>query len=229
MGTLDGVIRDLVVANRVLANEGVLDAYGHVSVRHPSDPKRYLISCSRSPQWVDAEDILEYSLEGDALSRKGETPYTERHIHGAIYEARPDVLAVVHSHADEVLPFSVSSAPLRAVIHTASGMGARLPVWDIADRFGPTDLLVSNMQHGRDLAKSLADGRVVLMRGHGFSAVGRTLKEVVKNLFHLRFQSATERLETPSEIRKARREVARIMTVQRERQLAAQQPAAKGA
>jgi HCOMODA/2-hydroxy-3-carboxy-muconic semialdehyde decarboxylase len=185
VGTLDGIIRDLVVANRILAHEGVLDAYGHVSVRHPSDPGRYLLSRSRSPQLVGADDILEYSLEGEAPRRKGAAQYTERHIHGAIYEARPDVQAVVHSHADEVLPFSVASAPLRPVIHTASGIGARVPVWDIRDRFGHTDLLVSKMEHGRDLAQRLAGGPVVLMRGHGFAAAARALREVVKTAVYI--------------------------------------------
>jgi HCOMODA/2-hydroxy-3-carboxy-muconic semialdehyde decarboxylase len=189
LSNLDNVIRELVVANRILAHEGVLDAWGHVSARHPSHPGRYLISRSRSPELVQARDILEYSLEGEPIDAKNTTPYTERHIHGGIYEARPDVHAVVHSHADDVLPFGITKAPLRPVIHTASGIGAHVPVWDIRDRFGDTDLLVSNMQQGRDLAQCLAGGYVALMRGHGFAAAGRTLREVVKTAIYLRLNA----------------------------------------
>jgi len=180
MENLDDAIRDLVTANRILAHEGVVDAYGHVSIRHPSDPGRYLLSRSRSPQLVGPGDILEYRLDGEPIGGAGDAPYVERHIHGAIYEARPEIQAVVHSHADDVLPFSVTAAPLRPVIHTASAMGSRVPVWDIHDRFGDTNLLVTNMEQGRDMALRLGAERMVLMRGHGFSAAARTLIELVK-------------------------------------------------
>jgi ribulose-5-phosphate 4-epimerase/fuculose-1-phosphate aldolase len=173
-------IRDLVIANRILAHEGVVDAYGHVSVRHPLYPERYLLSRSRSPELVEHADILEFDLDGNAVGADRRQPYFERFIHGAIYEARPDVHAVVHSHADEVLPFSITSMPLRPVILTASAIGAHIPVWDIRDHFGDTNLLVANMAQGRDLASCLGDDRVVLMRGHGFAAAGRSLPEVVK-------------------------------------------------
>lgn len=179
------LIEDLVHANRILAREGVLDAYGHVSVRHPSRPDRYLLSRSRSPELVGAGDIVEYSLDGDSPENAGKPPYMERFIHGAIYEARPDVHAVVHSHADEVLPFSITDIPLRPVIHVASDMGDRVPVWDIRDGFGDTNLLVTNMQQGRDLARALAENRVVLMRGHGFSVAGRNLFEAVRIAMYL--------------------------------------------
>jgi HCOMODA/2-hydroxy-3-carboxy-muconic semialdehyde decarboxylase len=180
MTELDLAVRDLVIANRILAHEAVVDAYGHVSVRHPHDPKRYLLSCSRSPELVQHTDIQEFNLDGIPLGADKRQPYFERFIHGAIYEARPDVHAVVHSHADEVLPFSITSMPLRPVILTASAIGAHIPVWDIRDRFGDTNLLVANMAQGRDLASCLGEDRVVLMRGHGFAATGRSLLEVVK-------------------------------------------------
>jgi HCOMODA/2-hydroxy-3-carboxy-muconic semialdehyde decarboxylase len=189
MSELDDVVRDLVIANRILAHEGVLDAYGHVSARHPKNPARYLISRSRSPELVKAEDILEFSLEGEAVARKSETPYTERHIHGAIYESRADVHAAVHSHAPDVLPFGITKTPLRAVVHVASAMGSKVPVWDIRKRFGDTDLLVSTFEQGRDLARSLGGGYTVLMRGHGFSAAGRSLREVVKTSIYLRLNA----------------------------------------
>lgn len=173
-------VRDLVIANRILAHEGVLDAYGHVSVRHPLHPDRYLLSCSRSPELVEREDILEFDFAGNTLGGDRRQPYFERFIHGGIYEARPDVHAVVHSHADEVLPFSIAPAPLRPVILTASAIGFHIPVWDIRDHFGDTNLLVSNVEQGRDLASCLGNDRVALMRGHGFAATGRSLPEVVK-------------------------------------------------
>jgi HCOMODA/2-hydroxy-3-carboxy-muconic semialdehyde decarboxylase len=181
MKDLDAAVRDLVIANRVLAHERVLDAYGHVSVRHPRNPDRYLLSCSRSPELVQPSDIMEFHLDGTPVGGDTRNPYLERFIHGGIYESRPDVHAVVHSHAEDVLPFSITATPLRPVLHSSGIIGARVPVWDIADRFGDaTTLLVVNMPQGRDLADRLADGRVVLMRGHGFAAGGRSLSEVVR-------------------------------------------------
>jgi HCOMODA/2-hydroxy-3-carboxy-muconic semialdehyde decarboxylase len=169
---LERAIRDVVIANRILANEGVVDAYGHVSVRHPLDPTRYLLSRSLAPSLVERGDVIEFDLEGKAVNGDARPPYLERFIHGAIYEARPDVQAVVHAHAEAVLPYTISSTPLRPVVHMASFIGARLPVWDIRDSFGDTNLLVVNMAQGRDLARGLGSERVVLMRGHGFTAAG---------------------------------------------------------
>jgi ribulose-5-phosphate 4-epimerase/fuculose-1-phosphate aldolase len=158
----------------------VVDAYGHVSVRHPLDPGRYLLSRSRAPELVERSDVIEFDLEGKAVSGDGRPPYLERFIHGAIYEARPDVQAVVHAHAEAVLPFTISTVPLRPVVHMASFIGARLPVWDIRDNFGDTNLLVVNMTQGRDLAGRLGAERVVLMRGHGFTAAARSLQEAIR-------------------------------------------------
>jgi ribulose-5-phosphate 4-epimerase/fuculose-1-phosphate aldolase len=178
--SLEHAIRNVVVANRILANERVVDAYGHVSVRHPLDPGRYLLSRSRAPELVERSDVIEFDLEGKAVSGDGRPPYLERFIHGAIYEARPDVQAVVHAHAEAVLPFTISTVPLRPVVHMASFIGARLPVWDIRDNFGDTNLLVVNMTQGRDLARRLGAERVVLMRGHGFTAAARSLQEAIR-------------------------------------------------
>ena len=177
---LDNAVREVVIANRILANERVVDAYGHVSVRHPLDPRRYLLSRSRAPELVERGDIIEFDLDGKALSGDARPPYLERFIHGAIYEARPDVQAVVHAHAEAVLPFTVSTTPLVPVVHMASFIGAHLPVWDIRDNFGDTNLLVVNMTQGRDLARTLGGARVVLMRGHGFTAAARSLQEVIR-------------------------------------------------
>jgi HCOMODA/2-hydroxy-3-carboxy-muconic semialdehyde decarboxylase len=181
MADLPSVIRDLVVANRILARENVVDAYGHVSVRHPDDPRRFLLATSIAPEMVEEAHIIEFNLDAAPVRHDGRPLYHERFIHAGIYEARPDVQAVVHAHAEDVLPFSISAARLRPVIHSASFMGARVPVWDIADRFGPdTNMLVTNLEQARDLARCLGPDTVVLMRGHGFSAAARSLIEVVR-------------------------------------------------
>jgi ribulose-5-phosphate 4-epimerase/fuculose-1-phosphate aldolase len=177
--------RRVAVANRILAREGVVDAYGHVSVRHPDAPGQYLLSCSRSPELVRPEDVMAFTLDGAAASPETGRPYLERHIHGAIYETRPDVRAVVHNHAYEVIPFSITGRELRPVMHVAAVIGAAAPVWDIRDRFGDTDLLVRNMDHGRDLAATLGSGKAALMRGHGAVVAGATLEEAVTAAIYL--------------------------------------------
>ncbi|MCZ7565908.1 MAG: class II aldolase/adducin family protein [Burkholderiales bacterium] len=184
---LAATIRELVHANRILAHEGVVDAFGHVSVRHPHDPQRYLLACSRSPAIVTAADIMEFTLEGEAVDARGRRPYAERPIHGAVYEMRPDVNAVVHNHAYEVVPFSVSgAATLRAITHVSAVIGATVPVWDIRDKFGDTNLLVVTMAQGRDLAATLGGGRVALMRGHGCVVAGGTVRAAVNTAIYLR-------------------------------------------
>jgi HCOMODA/2-hydroxy-3-carboxy-muconic semialdehyde decarboxylase len=181
MTDLPALVRDLVVANRILARENVVDAYGHVSVRHPDDPRRFLLATSIAPEMVEAEHIIEFNLDGTPGRNDGRPLYHERFIHAGIYEARPDVQAVVHAHAEDVLPFSISDTALRPVIHSGSFMGTHVPVWDIADRFGPnTNMLVTDMEQARDLARGLGPNNVVLMRGHGFSAAARSLIEVVR-------------------------------------------------
>ncbi|OGA74404.1 MAG: hypothetical protein A3G81_14275 [Betaproteobacteria bacterium RIFCSPLOWO2_12_FULL_65_14] len=180
MTDLERARADLVIANRILAHENVVDAYGHVSVRHPQDPKRFLLARSLSPEMVLPDDIMEFDLEGNALGGDRRQPYLERFIHSAVYEARPEVVAVVHAHAEDVLPFGITSAPLRPVIHSGSFMGEQVPVWDIRDKFGDTNMLVTNAPQGRDLAMRLGGNNVALMRGHGFVAAARSLIEVVR-------------------------------------------------
>ncbi|TAK83420.1 MAG: class II aldolase/adducin family protein [Betaproteobacteria bacterium] len=180
MTDLERARADLVIANRILAHENVVDAYGHVSVRDPRDAKRFLLARSVSPEMVVPPDIMEFDLEGNALGGDARQPYLERFIHAAIYEARPEVLAVVHAHAEEVLPFGITGAPLRPVIHSGSFMGEQVPVWDIRDKFGDTNMLVTNLPQGRDLATRLGGNNVALMRGHGFVAAARSLIEVVR-------------------------------------------------
>ena len=180
MTDLERALADVVIANRILAHEGIVDAYGHVSVRHPRDPRRYLLARSLSPEMVQQADIMEFDLDGTPAGGDSRQPYLERFIHGAVYESRPEVLAVVHAPAEDVRPFGITSTPLRPVIHSGSFMGAEVPVWDIRERFGDTNLLVTSMPQGRDLAGRLAGNNVALMRGHGFVAAARSLIEVVR-------------------------------------------------
>jgi ribulose-5-phosphate 4-epimerase/fuculose-1-phosphate aldolase len=181
MSDISALLRDLVVANRILARENVVDAYGHVSVRHPDDPQRFLLATSVAPEMVEEDHIVAFNLDCTPARHEGRPLYHERFIHGGIYEARPDVQAVVHAHAEDVLPFSISTTALRPVIHSGSFMGAHVPVWDMADRFGPdTNMLVTNMEQARDLARCLGPNNVALMRGHGFSAAAQSLIEVVR-------------------------------------------------
>jgi ribulose-5-phosphate 4-epimerase/fuculose-1-phosphate aldolase len=185
MNDLERAIGDLVIANRILAKEDVVDAYGHVSIRHPQKPDHYLLSRSLSPEFVTRDDIIEFRLDGTPVSDT-RPAYLERFIHGAIYEARPEINAVVHSHAEDILPFSISKTPLCCVAHVASDMGAHVPVWDIAEKFGDeTNLLVINMEQGRDMARALGKNVVVLMRGHGFSAAAEGLLKLVRMAVYL--------------------------------------------
>lgn len=198
---LELVIRDLVIANRILANENICDAYGHISVRHPHDRGRYLLSWSRSPELVEIGDIVEYTLDGRAV--KDDRPgYYERSIHGGIYEARPEVNSVIHAHAEELLPFGVSTTPLRPIIGSASVIGAEVPIWDIAATFGDeTNLLVGTMEQARDLARCLGKNSLVLMRGHGMAVAASSIIEAVRvGVFaplNARVQMAAIRLGEP--------------------------------
>lgn len=186
MGEVERIKNDIVVANRILAKEDVVDAYGHVSVRHPGNPHRFFLARSVAPELVTADDVVEHDLEGQAAGDEKRPLYLERFIHAAIYQARPDVAAVVHAHAEDILPYGIANGtPLRPVIHSGSFIGAHVPVWDIADRFGDTNLLVSNIEQGHDLAKTLAGNNVALMRGHGFAAAARSLIDVVRMSIYL--------------------------------------------
>ncbi len=185
MTKLESAISNLVIANRILANEGVVDAYGHVSIRHPDNPEHYLLSRSRSPALVEPGDIMEFDFDGGSVGGDKRPPYLERFIHGGIYSRRPEINAVVHSHADDVLPFSVSLTTRMLPVHPVGGMEAHIPVWDIRDKFGDTNLLVTNTEKGRDLAGALGAKKVVLMSAHGFAAAGRSLLEAVRIAVYL--------------------------------------------
>ena len=185
MTDLSTNLQDLVTANRILAHEGVVDAFGHVSFRHPENPDRYWLSRSRAPELVDAEDLMEYTLEGDPLDQQGRTMYAERPIHGGVYQARPDVQAVIHNHSMAVIPYGVTNTPLRPIFHLAAVIGEQVPVWDIHDTFGDTNMLVTTMDQGHDLAKTLGEGRVALMRGHGCVVAGASIRTAVMTSIYL--------------------------------------------
>jgi ribulose-5-phosphate 4-epimerase/fuculose-1-phosphate aldolase len=185
MPDLSPLLEDLVVANHILAHENVVDGYGHVSIRHPDRPDRFFISVSRAPELVTREDIVELDLDCRPVAPETRTLYLEVPIHGAIYQARPDVMAVIHNHAHEVIPYSTSKVRLRPITHTAGIIGSDIPVWDIRDRFGDTDMLVRTLDQGRDLAARLGKNRVVLMRGHGCVVATEALKTAVQAAVYL--------------------------------------------
>lgn len=177
--SLDEARYNLALANRMLANEDVLDAFGHVALRHPSDPGRYLISRSRSPEVIEPDDILEFTLDSKPVRPTEIGLYAERVIHGEIFRARPDVMAVCHHHAPAVLPFCVSGKPIFPVFHLGAVAGETIPFWDQHDEFGDTNLLVVKPEEGASLARALGQNSAVLMRRHGATVVGWDLQNLV--------------------------------------------------
>jgi ribulose-5-phosphate 4-epimerase/fuculose-1-phosphate aldolase len=175
------LIADLIAANHILYDHGVLDAFGHVSVRHDKQPDRFLLARNMAPGSVAADDILEFHLDGSPVNADGPRPYLERFIHSEIYAARPDVMAVVHSHSHSIVPLSISAGHrLRAVVHMAGFIGPEAPLFEIRDAGGPaTDLLIRSPQLGRALATSLGAKNIVVMRGHGSTVAAPTLPLVV--------------------------------------------------
>jgi ribulose-5-phosphate 4-epimerase/fuculose-1-phosphate aldolase len=187
------VIEDIVVGSRILADFGVVDAFGHVSARDPTNPNRFLMSRSLAPALVTAGDVMEFDLDGNAVDARGRQVFLERFIHGEIYKARPDVMAVVHTHSPGVIPFTVSRVPLRPMFHNAAFLGAGAPVWEIRKDFGETDMLVRDAARGKSLAGTLGDKSVVLMRGHGDVTVGPAVKVAV---FRAYYTDVNARLQT---------------------------------
>lgn len=194
------LLDDLVAANRILAMHGTLDAYGHVSVRSDRDPKRFLMSRSLAPELVTAADIQEYGTDSEPIG-DARKPYLERFLHGEVYNARPDVMAVVHSHADSVIPFGIARTGLKPVYHMASFLWSGVPVFDIRRVRDDNDLLIRDIPLGQALARSLGPCTCVLMRGHGMTVVGESLKEVVFRAVYTernaKLQAAAHSLEGP--------------------------------
>ncbi|MEC7761844.1 MAG: class II aldolase/adducin family protein [Pseudomonadota bacterium] len=176
---IEATLNRLVLANRILAREQIIDDFGHVSIRHPLHRDRYFLARSRSPEVVSRDDIMEFTLDGEKLSGDPRSPYKERHIHGAIYKDRPDVNAVTHHHARPVLPFTMINRSLRPIFHMAAVIGTDVPVWDSQDEFGDTNMLIDSMEMGHSLSRTLGSGSAALLRGHGAICAGACLKSVI--------------------------------------------------
>jgi len=179
------IFAELVLANHILSQQGVIDAYGHVSVRDPGSPNFFFLTRNIAPGNAAAADILQYDLDGNAIAAGNAASYSERYIHAEIYRARPDVMAIVHTHSQEVIPFSVTGVPLRPVFHMAAFLGAGAPVFDPRDAGSPGDLSVRSPTMGKALAAALGRKSVVLMRGHGAVAVGLNLHIAVARAYYM--------------------------------------------
>jgi HCOMODA/2-hydroxy-3-carboxy-muconic semialdehyde decarboxylase len=173
------VLEDLAAASRILVDQGVFDAAGHVSMRHPASAERFLMSRSLAPAQVRADDIMEFTLDCEAVDARGRNGFIERYLHGEIYRARPDVMAVAHSHSPSVIAFGLSREPMRAMYHNAAFLAQGVPVFDIRERFGATDIVISTTAKGAALAQVLAGNAVALLRAHGMVAVGPSLPVAV--------------------------------------------------
>jgi ribulose-5-phosphate 4-epimerase/fuculose-1-phosphate aldolase len=182
-------ISELVIANRVIAHLKLVDSFGHITIRNPENPQRFFMSRSRAPSLVAREDILEFNLDSSPIDLRGFSPYKERFIHGALYRARPDVVSVCHNHAHELLPLAVTKTAMRPALHSASVIGREVPVWDIRDEFGDTDLLVTSNDMGDSLARAVGKGKAALMRGHGSVIAGKSLRDAVFTTFYLRLNA----------------------------------------
>jgi HCOMODA/2-hydroxy-3-carboxy-muconic semialdehyde decarboxylase len=173
------LMADLAAASRILAERGVVDGFGHVSMRHPDAPDRYLMARAVAPALVVPDDIIEYDLDSNPCNANGRGSFLERFIHGEIYRARPDINSVVHSHSPSVVPFGLVGVKMQAMFHNAAFLAAGAPVFDIAEKFGATDMLVSDGAKGVALAETLADKDIAMMRAHGSVACGPTLQSAV--------------------------------------------------
>jgi HCOMODA/2-hydroxy-3-carboxy-muconic semialdehyde decarboxylase len=177
--TLNESRLELALANRIVANEGVLDAFGHVSMRHPDNPGRYLLSRSRAPELVSPDDFIEYDLESEPLCEPGVGQYSERVIHGEIYKARPDVMSVCHHHAPAFMPLLATRTDYVPIFHLGAVGGIKPPFWDQRDEFGDTNMLVVKPEEGASLARALGRHWMVLMRRHGVTVAGTSVRDCV--------------------------------------------------
>jgi ribulose-5-phosphate 4-epimerase/fuculose-1-phosphate aldolase len=197
------LIEDLVAANHILYDQGVVDGFGHVSARHDKDPNRYLLARSMAPALVTADDIMEYDLDSTPIDQRGRAVYLERFIHGEIYKSRPDVQAIVHSHSPAVIPYADTKVRLQPMNHIASFLGGGVPVFEIRDVAGPaSNMLVSNPALGHALAVTLGQHSVALMRGHGSVAAAQSVRHVTFRAIYTevnaRVQSEALRLGEPT-------------------------------
>ena len=173
------IAEKLAMANRILYDQGVVDGFGHISVRHPESPGHFLLSCNRAPGLVTASDILTYDMNGELAVPSDKRSYLERFIHSEIYKARPDVMSVVHSHSQSVIPFGVTGQRLRPIFHMSGFLGSGSALFEIRDSAGNTDMLIRNTGLGKALAASMGQSNCVLMRGHGSTTVGPSIEVAV--------------------------------------------------
>jgi HCOMODA/2-hydroxy-3-carboxy-muconic semialdehyde decarboxylase len=192
------LIDDLVLANHILVNQGVLDGFGHISVRDPANPQRFFIASSMAPALVQADDIVVCDLDSNVIDERGRKTYLERFIHGEIFKLRPDVNSVIHSHSPSVIPFGVTGARLRPICHMSGFLGATTPVFEIRHSAGESsDLLVRNHALGKALAEVLGSHPVALMRGHGSVAVGSSIKQVVYRAIYTENNARLQAMSIP--------------------------------
>jgi len=196
------LLDELVLGNRILFNEKVVDGYGHISVRHDEDPNMFLMSRHLAPGLVTAKDVVTFDLDSNPLANPAKRYYSERFIHGEIYKRRPDVQAVVHCHAPPLIPFGATRTPLQPIYHMSGFLGAGVPIFEIRDVAGMTDMLIRTPQLGAALAETLGEKPVVLMRGHGATMVARSIKHVVYRAIYSAMNAALQmnalRLGTPT-------------------------------
>jgi ribulose-5-phosphate 4-epimerase/fuculose-1-phosphate aldolase len=182
-------IEDLVDANHILADQGVVDGFGHISARHPEDPTQYLLARAVAPEQVAADDIMAFDLESEPIDARGRIPYRERFIHGEIYKARPDVNSVINAHSPWILSFAANRVPLRPIHNKAAFLAPATPIFDLRDQFGATDMLLTTPAQAQALAQALRDSAVVLLRGHGHVAVGQSVKVAVFRAYYAEFNA----------------------------------------
>jgi HCOMODA/2-hydroxy-3-carboxy-muconic semialdehyde decarboxylase len=207
---VEEALRELVLGNHILADHGVVDAYGHLSMRHPERPDRYFLSCSRAPEQVALEDFIEFNLDSTPVGDETRAMYAERPIHGCIYAARPDVNSVCHNHAPASVPFGVTGTPMRPIWHVAAPIGYEVETWDIMDEFGATDLLVVTEAMGASLAAKLGPNTSILMRGHGSTVATASVRATVMTAVYLQENAkvlSTALLMNPNVTYLAREEV----------------------
>ncbi len=183
-GVDPALIDDLVAGNRILADLGVVDGFGHLTVRNPARPDHFLMSRSLAPALMTASDVMEFDKDGNPVDQQGRAIFLERFIHAEIYKARPDVMAVVHTHSAGVIPFSVTRTPMQAMFHSPAFLAPGVPVFELRDTFGQTDMLIRNNEIGAALAKTLGDKNVVLIRGHGDVVVGPSIPMAVFRAYY---------------------------------------------
>ncbi|MGA2089690.1 MAG: class II aldolase/adducin family protein [Stellaceae bacterium] len=186
------LLDELVTGNHILSQQKIVDAFGHISVRHDKDPGKFLMSRHLAPGLVSPKDLVTFDLDCNPVANPAKRYYSERFIHGEIYKSRPEVTSVVHCHAPSLIPFGATRTPLKPIFHMSGYLGAGVPVFEIRQSFGMTDMLIRTAERGRALAVSLGDNPMVLMRGHGATMVGQSIKQVVYRAIYATVNAAMQ-------------------------------------